>query len=564
MDRPLKLTMAVPISTRSGDRSTRRVRTSIRKRHRRERLILLATLLVVATCAIVAATFRSPKAAPPPVSLPAVQPSSVPTNEPTATLEPIQSPMTAPTSTTIPTATPEPMATEPAPVILPSQAQPVTLEKDVPIPYYVQSGDSIGVLAVRFGVELNEITSALPLPEEGFIPEGQLLLIPNRLKEVSSSLKVFPDSEVVDSPSAIGFNVDAYVEETGGFLSTYSQLVYGVGTISGAEIVKRVALEYSVHPRLLLALLEYESGWVFGQPASQQAQNYPLGFVQEGRLGLHKQLVYGAGLIATGYYGWREGTMVAVSFSDNSSLRMSANLNCGTAGLMYYFGQKYTLQDWANALYAENSFTAQYEVMFGNPWLTAQAYEPLFTPEVKQPELILPFEPGVIWSFTGGPHAAWGAAEVRAAIDFAPPSEAVGCMPNQAWVVASAPGLVVRSENGVVVLDLDGDGNEQTGWNLIYLHIAANERIRLGSWLNTGDRIGHPSCEGGISSGTHLHMARKYNGEWVPAEGPLSFDLDGWKAKAGINIYQGWLIQGDQIVRANLYGTTSSHVSRPD
>src|SRR5660398_102780 len=76
---------------------------------------------------------------------------------------------------------------------------------------------------------------------------------------------------------------------------------------------------------------------------------------------------------------------------------------------------------------------------------------------------------------------------------------------------------------------------EQTGWNLIYLHIAANERIRLGSWLNTGDRIGHPSREGGISSGTHLHMARKYNGEWVPAEGPLSFDLGGWKAKAGIN-----------------------------
>jgi murein DD-endopeptidase MepM/ murein hydrolase activator NlpD len=129
-------------------------------------------------------------------------------------------------------------------------------------------------------------------------------------------------------------------------------------------------------------------------------------------------------------------------------------------------------------------------------------------------------------------------------------------------VVASAAGLVVRSENGVVVLDLDGDGIEQTGWNLVYLHIATNERVPLGSWLNSGDRIGHPSCEGGISSGTHLHFVRKYNGEWVPAEGPLSFVLDGWKAKAGNSIYQGWLVRGEQIVRANVYGTSSSHVSR--
>ncbi len=559
MDRPLKLTMAVPISTRSADRPTRRVRLAIRKRHRRERLILLAILMMVAIGGFVFFNGISPKAAPlPPMSLPANQFIIATTELPSETIQPTK----LHTATNIPTLMPEAVAIEAAPVLLATQVQPLGTEEDPPTPYYAQSGDSIGVLAVRFGVEVNEITSALPLPEEGFIPEGQLLLIPNRLENITSSLKLFPDSEVVNSPSAIGFDVDKYIEEAGGYLSTYSQLVFGVGTINGAEIIKRVALEYSVHPRLLLALLEYESGWVFGQPATLRARNYPLGFVLEGRLGLHKQLVYGAGLIATGYYGWREGTVVAVQFSDYTRLRMAANLNCGTAGLMYYFGQKYQTEDWNDSLYSEDSFVATYERMFGNPWRTAQAFEPLFTPDVKQPSLTLPFEQGVIWSFTGGPHAAWGAAEVRAAIDFAPPSSEVGCTPNQAWVVASAAGLVVRSENGVVVLDLDGDGIEQTGWNLVYLHIATNERVPLGSWLNSGDRIGHPSCEGGISSGTHLHFVRKYNGEWVPAEGPLSFVLDGWKAKAGNSIYQGWLVRGEQIVRANVYGTSSSHVSR--
>jgi len=34
--------------------------------------------------------------------------------------------------------------------------------------------------------------------------------------------------------------------------------------------------------------------------------------------------------------------------------------------------------------------------------------------------------------------------------------------------------------------------------------------------VQTGDRLGHPSCQGGVSNGTHLHLARRYNGEWIP------------------------------------------------
>lgn len=552
--------MAVPISTRSGDRQTRRVRAATRRRLRRERLILVTILTVLLACGVTAGIMKSPKkvSASEMANLPSAQSTAVTAEAPIATL----SPMPLPSATSVPAEVSEEPVVAEAPALLPTQVQPAVMPEDAPIPYYAQSGDSIGVLAVRFGVELSEITSALPLPEEGFIPEGQLLLIPDRLKETSDTLKLFPDSEVVNSPSAVGFDVDSFISEAGGYLASYSQNVYSLGTISGADIIKRIAMEFSVHPRLLLALLEYESGWVYGNPETKQAVNYPLGFVLEGQLGLYRQLVYGAGLLGSGYYGWREGTTVALQFPDGERLRMAANLNCGTVGLMSYFAQKENRDEWANTLYGEHGFLATYEAMFGNPWLTAQSFEPLFTPDLLQPNLILPFEPGVIWSYTGGPHAAWGAAEVRAALDFAPPSADVGCLPNREWVVASAAGLVVRSENGVVVLDLDGDGIEQTGWNLVYLHIGTTGRARLGSWLNAGDRIGHPSCEGGQSTGTHLHFVRKYNGEWVPAEGPLSFDLEGWKAKAGNNIYQGWLIRGEEIIRANLYGTTASHVSR--
>lgn len=444
---------------------------------------------------------------------------------------------------------------------IPTQAHLIQYEENTPILYYAQSGDSIGVLAVRFGVEASEINSTAPLPVEGFIPEGQLLLIPNRLQQTSSNLKLFPDSEVVNSPSSIGFDTKAFIDQAGGYLSGYNEQVYANGVMSGAEIIDKVAREFAIHPRLLLALLEYQSGWVYGSPANDFEQYYPLG-IKIDASGLYHQLVKAAGVIESGYYGWREGTVVTAQFQDGWKLRLAAELNCGSVGLMQFFANLSRFEDWSNDLYGENGFLATYGSMFGDPWLIAQEYEPLFTPDVLQPELILPFQPGIIWSFTVGPHAAWGAADVRAALDFAPPSAETGCHTNWAWITSAGSGLVVRSEAGTVVVDMDGDGYEQTGWNVIYLHVATADRVPAGTWLEAGDKIGHPSCEGGKATGTHLHIARKYNGEWVPAEGPLAFVMSGWKAKGGSEYLAGWLVRGEEVKQSSIYGTPISHISR--
>jgi LasA protease len=184
--------------------------------------------------------------------------------------------------------------------------------------------------------------------------------------------------------------------------------------------------------------------------------------------------------------------------------------------------------------------------------------------DTVQPEMILPFEVNKVWAFTGGPHAAWSAADVWAALDFAPASAEGGCQISNAWVVASMPGRIVRSDNGVVVIDMDDDGYEQTGWTLLYLHIAEKDRIELGAWVEQGDRIGHPSCEGGRSTGTHVHMARRYNGEWVPAVGPLPFTLSGWQARAGLTAYKGWLIRGSEIIYANTSSPSESQITREE
>ena len=112
------------------------------------------------------------------------------------------------------------------------------------------------------------------------------------------------------------------------------------------------------------------------------------------------------------------------------------------------------------------------------------------------------------------------------------------------------------------VIDQDDDGYEQTGWTLLYLHIATKDRIEVGDWVEVGDRIGHPSCEGGRSTGTHVHVARRHNGEWVPADGALPFTLSGWEARAGTIAYKGWLIRGNEILYANTAATYETQITR--
>jgi hypothetical protein len=69
-------------------------------------------------------------------------------------------------------------------------------------------------------------------------------------------------------------------------------------------------------------------------------------------------------------------------------------------------------------------------------------------------------------------------------------------------------------------------------------------------FVEQGDRIGHPSCEGGFATGTHVHIARKYNGEWILAAGVVPFNLGGWVAGAGQGEYLGTLTRDGRVVEA--------------
>jgi LasA protease len=440
--------------------------------------------------------------------------------------------------------------------VLPGTPQPTII-------YNSQSGDNLEAIASHYGVNVSEITSVANLSTAGLLNPNTVLVIPNKLAQatLTPSTHIIPDSEVLYSNTAVGFDYVAYIQNKGGKLSTYRE-AYSSIISTGTDDIQRMAFGSSISPRILLALIDHYTGWVVGPVKPGLDNTYPLGYLDNNYQGLYQQMRLMVDELLAGYYGWRDGTLTELTFQDGITLRLAPDLNAGTVALQFLFSKHLNYTEWLNVIDPNTGFPAQFTAMFGDPWQRAQMYGPLFPPDLTQPTLSLPFEPGKLWSLTGGPHPAWEQVSTWAALDFAPASDQSGCVVSDAWVVAMAPGVIVRSAEGYVVLDLDRDGYEETGWNVLYLHIATKDRITVGKLVNAGDRIGHPSCEGGEATGTHVHIARKYNGEWVAAGGPLPFVMSGYTAHAGNAPYKGTLTKGDKTISANQTASGNSHIIR--
>jgi hypothetical protein len=332
--------------------------------------------------------------------------------------------------------------------------------------------------------------------------------------------------------------------------------------MSGAAIIQRVATELSVNPRLLLALLEFRSHWVFGGPADPGAIDHPIGFYVPGRSGLYQEIMITATQLNVAYYGWRQGTYTEIEYHKGRKAHLDPTLNAGSVALQHLFALLYREEDWTVALFGPQGFSRRYEEMFGDRWQRAASVEPLFPPGLAQPALELPFPPGERWSLTAGPHPSWNAGTPRGALDFSPVTGEAVCAVSRLWATASAAGVIARSADHAIVLDLDGDGYEQTGWVLVYFHMAGPDLAPAGLHVELDHPLGHPSCEGGRATGKHVHIARKYNGEWLPADGPLPFVLSGWQAHADERNYYGTLVKGDQVIGSNSSGARTSIIVR--
>jgi len=424
--------------------------------------------------------------------------------------------------------------------------------------YVVQAGDTLALIAGRFNVSVDSLVAANNLTNANVLSVGQNLLIPLSIQMVGPAFKIIPDSELVYGPGVRGFSVERAMEIVpNSYLAHYSEELDG-RMYTGPQIVERVAIEQSVNPRLLLALLEFQSRWLSRSEVAQEAAIYPMGYIDQPVkvYGLYRQLDWAAKMLQSGYYGWRLRGLNAVLMADGLRAGFDPSINAGTAGVQYLLAQTRGYDAWYQAV-LHSGFFATYVSLFGDPFL--YAVEPLLPSDLTQPTLSFPWADGETWYFTGGPHGGWGMGSAWAALDFVSRQETEGCDIDPAWVAAMADGVIARSEYGLVVLDLDGDGDPGTGWTIVYLHVSSDERaVAVGDHVKRGDPIGHPSCEGGFSTATHVHIGRRYNGEWISADctGCIAtvphppFVMEGWTVYSFGREYDGSMERGDDYREA--------------
>ena len=407
--------------------------------------------------------------------------------------------------------------------------------------YTVRNGDTLGAISQRYNISVEDLMRLNGLTNANSLQIGQVLKISMEVPREAPADFLLPDSEVVYGPAYASFDVTAVAAQYNGYLTTYREKVDGE-LLTGPQIIQLVAERFSVGPRVLLALLEFQGSWVTKTALTQTQITYPMGLIDPIRQGLFFQASWAANHLNEGYYGKITGRLGAYKFKDRSRARLASNVNPGTAALQNVLSYTAGWDDWQTDIGA-NGVLATYRTLFGDP--AALAVNPLVPPDLKQPPLRLPWNDGERWYYTGGPHSGWGDLDSWSAVDFSPSDTPGSCIPSRLWIVAAAPGKILRAEHGRVMESLSNSDFQGNGWTVMYMHMATTGRVAAGTPVNIGDRIGHPSCEGGDAEASHVHFGRLYNGEWMGAE-MLPMVLSGWTVNATDLAYEGTLTRGTE------------------
>ncbi len=440
--------------------------------------------------------------------------------------------------------------------------------------YEIKEGDTISKIAGYYQISKRALIEANDLINPDIISIGQKLNIPPQTSDLrDKGFLILPDGEVVNGPNSVGFHLEEFLlSYPNNYISGYleptptplppkdNEKSASAGQPdfiprSGVQIVNQIALQNSISPKILLALMEFQTKTLSNSRPNGNQKNSVIVHLGKSYESLARQLNWAADTLNYGYYQWKNHRINQWILDDDTVVAVDPGINAGTAALQYLFSQIYGKDDWMYAV-SEFGFTAAYRSLFE---IAPQNYNWDNTPD-SFPDLQLPFPAGEVWNLTSGPHYGWSSGSPWSALDFVPP-DAIGCSQSEHWVTASAPGEILYSENGLVLQDLDDDGDLRTGWTLVYLHLETRDRVEAGAILETGGKIGHPSCEGGVSNGSHIHIARRYNGEWIPIDRNYPLFMSGWEAISAGTIYDGYLVKDDRIVEAWYYKTEESEIS---
>ncbi|NPV55359.1 MAG: peptidoglycan DD-metalloendopeptidase family protein [Anaerolineae bacterium] len=376
-------------------------------------------------------------------------------------------------------------------------------------------------------------------PEESPTPEFTPTLEPTLTPEsptpeeptetpAQPAWQLLADGTFVYGPQLDGFDLAGYLAGAGIGREAYADVIFGRSQV------------YSFNPKVMLAAAEVASGWV-SSPDADPEQPFALGSP-----GFDAELDQMAEVMVDAYYQHLYGysamdpatrELPTFTLADGSSFQPAGETNAGTYALIAGLALSRDAQSMLVALDPNlpEGFYQTYLRLFGEDPLAEINHVPgsgLRALAAPSGMLQLPYAIGDAWGF-GGVHGYTGSGTDMSSIDFYTGVD-WGGNTSAMWVTAAAAGTVKSKTNCYVEINHGG------GWSTSYYHLE-NVQVSTGASVNINDNLAviantlpEATCNGGSSTGPHVHFTLRYNGAYYPLD---SSDLSRWVIHSGRSNY---------------------------
>lgn len=350
-----------------------------------------------------------------------------------------------------------------------------------------------------------------------------------------------PTPEPVDDffdPQRFSYEHNFYVPEIQAFLEEYpgplkdEYFQIGDRRHSFAEVLIRMSTLYSINPKILLALLECQSGMISTAEPTKEQYTQAMGF--ENMPGLYQQFRWGAIQVRLALRDYavhaKTGDFPALVFKDGTQQTVPEDITMTRYVMKRFFAPLTTPADLSGNLVA---FQQSYQWLFEDPRFPQKDL-----PAPSEPFLSLPMEhPIRVTSFfdhdtpflqeNGDLLSYWGIQDARLSYDGHPGWDYALIPPDP--ILAAADGTVVfagNSNDGCSTMAQAVIIDHHNGYRSLYWHLSAIH-VERGDTVKAGFPIGIVGASG-CSVGPHLHFQVQYLGRDVDPYGWCGSEPDGW------------------------------------